>query len=65
MARAAITQLDDLTYDICFWADGKIHEWLEANGGEFTLQTMGAPPAYWLLTFGDESISALFKLTWL
>jgi hypothetical protein len=59
-----ITQLNDLTYDVCFWADCDIHKWLEEYGGEFSLQTEGAPPSHWILTFKNESESILFKLRW-
>lgn len=63
--RPAIDQIDDLSYDVCFWVDDKIHQWLDEYGGEFVLETTGAPPSHWILSFGDLDTSTFFKLTWL
>ena len=65
MTGRAITQLDDLTYDICFWVEGRLHEWLQDCNFEFEMATEGAPPYCWILKFKDYGDSSIFKMAWL
>ena len=65
MITQAITQLNELSYDVNFWVDRRLHEWLDECNFEFSMATHGAPPCCWILEFKDYGESAMFKMAWL